>query len=318
MKILAFSLCLTLFFISCDNNFELIEEPTSPNVISKGAYAKLISESPRILDLSQPNATNYEFTVEFVDIDMGNTVREFQLDIGFNDKSIEDQDLSTGRSLFTTLEEFETLNNGTTGLSFKIRLQDIIDHFGIDNYDLSGDDEFKFYTRVITNDGGVYSSENSSATVRGGSFQSFFEFTLVTQCIIPDDMFTGEYLYSFVQSGPLPSGDPLGFDGSTVTLKNTGPTTRSFDFLYLPVFNSGENSILEYPLIFNCDQVKSGSFLTNLGCKPNQRIGIGEGMDFYEVDLSDDTFIRVGGVEFQPDGGCGVSPKEFVFVLTKK
>ncbi len=162
----------------------------------KGAYPRRITETDKLINLFDVAGSNYEYTIEFVDLEQGNLVAEYVLDLVYEDNNPDNGDNSTGPIQFRSWSagDFETNADGFKGLSnIRITGPEAIAAAGLSEDQVLAGDEFQFQGRVITTDGAVFTASNSSAAVNGSAFRGHFNFTLPAGC--PSSL-DGTYNYS--------------------------------------------------------------------------------------------------------------------------
>ena len=144
----------------------------------KGAYVKLLSESPRELDLANLGSASYTYDVEFVDFDNGNLVNQYDLTVEFLDNNPDNGDDSAGPLDFKSFSsgEFTTTAAGFKGFSTTITLNELLTLFNISADKLIANDRFRVRGTITLNDGRQFAFANSSAAVNGDAFQGHFPF----------------------------------------------------------------------------------------------------------------------------------------------
>ncbi len=151
----------------------------------KGAYVKLIDEGSRILDLSNIPGAAYNYSVEFVDLEEGDLVAEYNIDVNFDDNTPGNGDQSAGPVRFRSIPASE-FTEGPTGFkaldNIEIKLTDLLAAFGYTEADLALGDVFQIDGEVVLNDGSSFRAGNSSAAVNGSAFQGHFAFDLNATC----------------------------------------------------------------------------------------------------------------------------------------
>ena len=162
----------------------------------KGAYVKFVDESGIQLVnlLSQANfdASQYQYSVEFIDGSGGTRVTQYVLNVEYDDVTGANSQgpvvlRSYDASSFT---ESEAGNKGVSNIT--ITSADLTGAFGLTYADLNAGDNFEIKGELVTADG-TWNSTNSSATVNGTAFQGFFDFDMPAGC--PSDL-TGTFNYS--------------------------------------------------------------------------------------------------------------------------
>jgi len=284
---------------------------------TKGAYVRLLNDTPRLLDLANLSTAQYSYDIEFVDIEQGNLVSVYEVFVSFVDNNIDNGDSSQGNELLRSISasEFGTSDRGFKSTAQTVTLSELLSLFGLAAEDIKANDQFVFDGKIILQDGASYGAENSSAAVNGSAFAGHFDYTLKATCVLPDNLFVGDYIMTYEDQGNLAFGlAPLGDDGKTVTLSVTGPTTRSFDFVYLEAGGFGQPAT-GFDMEWICDQVIAAVPDAGLGC--GGTITFGNSATVFPADITDDSVIIIGAEEWADDGGCGVPAQDVIIKLTK-
>lgn len=160
----------------------------------KGAYARFVSDQGSTLVnlLEAESASSYTYTVEFVDLEQGNLVAEYVLELIYNDNDPDNGDNSSGPSVFKSFSpsDFTTNDKGLKEITVNVTAAEMTAAAGTTFDALSAGDEFTLDGRVVLQDGSQFGRENSSATVNGSAFRGFFDITFNCNC--PSDL-TGSY-----------------------------------------------------------------------------------------------------------------------------
>ena len=284
---------------------------------TKGAYVRLVNDTPRLLDLANLGTASYTYDVEFVDIEQGDLVSVYEIFVSFVDNNADNGDSSQGNTLLRSISasEFGSSDRGFKNTSQTVTLSELLTLFGLSADDIKANDQFVFDGNIILEDGASYGAENSSAAVNGSAFAGHFDYTLKATCVLPDNLFVGDYIMTYEDQGNQAFGlAPLGDDGKTVTVTATGPTTRSFDFIYLEAGGFGQPAS-GWNMEWICDQVIAAVPDAGLGC--GGTITFGNSPTVFPADITDDSVIRVGALEWDDDGGCDVPAQDVIIVLTK-
>ena len=161
----------------------------------KGAYIKLMNESDKLVnvfDESTISASSYSYSVEFVDVDDGDKVTEYKLDLIYEPVSGNDITVSSfkswGPDAFTDSESGLKSLQGIT-----ITAPEILSALGVSADDLAPGDNFAFKGYITLDDGQVFGFDNSSSSVRGSAFQAHFDFDIPAAC--PSDL-SGTFEYT--------------------------------------------------------------------------------------------------------------------------
>ncbi|MEL6924049.1 MAG: hypothetical protein AAFO94_08375 [Bacteroidota bacterium] len=194
--------------------------------LGKGAYVKLLeSAGSETVNLFDPQSFEFDYSVEFVDIDQGNTVSEFRLEMLYIDNNQSNGDKSAGPNVWKTFSsgEFDTTERGFKGKQdIKITLNDFLSTTGVTVDDLLSGDQFRIKSYLVTNDGTTFGADNSSAAVNGDAFGGFFDVSFVAKC--PTGL-SGTYPFE-TTSIWCPEGNTA---TGEVTISSSGGESYAFD-----------------------------------------------------------------------------------------
>lgn len=163
-----------------------VDESRAPIVTfdsaGKGAYVKFVDQSGstllNLLTQADFDASSYTYSVEFVDGENGARVTSYDLTVTYSGSG-ETRDLrSYSASDFTAQN---TVRGGLGVSNVTITAADVTSPFGLSYSDLSPGDAFDV-EGFITTENGTYGFSNSSASVRGGAFQGFFDIAMSANC----------------------------------------------------------------------------------------------------------------------------------------
>lgn len=185
---------ITMFAFSCAT------EERGPIVdlanLETGAYPRLVTETDKLFNLFDIAGSSYTYQVEFVDIEGGEQVAEYAVDLVFDDNDPSNGDQSTSVSDYITLSPNQ-LTPGEFGYlrgpEITVNGPDLLTALGLSADDVSPGDEFDFVGRVVLTDGRIFDQNNSSATVTGNVFRGHFNFTMPAGC--PSDL-AGTFAYT--------------------------------------------------------------------------------------------------------------------------
>ena len=234
-KFLLFFGAILILATSCkDENLAPI---ATFDAAEKGAYPALIEEGVRDINLFDIAGSSYTYTVEFIDLEGGNLVSEYSLQLSYEDGDASDGDNSAGPTEFRSwpASSFETNANGNKGISnITITANEAMAAFGLS--DLGPGDVFKFVGRVTTTSGQSFGAANSSAAVNGAAFRGHFNFSLTAIC--PSAL---EGTYTAISTGIWCGADD-GYE-TTVTFSKDGKTAYDIDDFsfgaYDPCYGAG-------------------------------------------------------------------------------
>ena len=219
-----------LFVVGIFTFFSCADDELSPIITfdkaGKGAYVRLLQETDsKLINLFDINSLTYTYDVEFVDLEQGALVSEYNLSLVVEDKTPDNgADVSTGPVAFRSYSssDFSTNSNGFAGLEgITITSPELLSAAGINPEDLGPGDEFQIIGTITTVEGQTFGAANSSAAVRGDAFQGHFNYTFAASC--PSSL-EGSYPYDGFDywCGEDPSS-------GTVTVTAIGAGVYTFD-----------------------------------------------------------------------------------------
>lgn len=166
------------------------------DTVEKGAYPRLVSETDKLINLLDIAGSSYTYTVEFVDIQGGELVEEYIIDLVYDDNNPDNGDNSVGPVEFLrfNVADFKEGDEGfIQAPTITITGPEALAAAEVSEESVLAGDNFNFQGRIVLTDGRVFSQSNSSATITGPAFLGHFNFTLPAAC--PSDL-TGSYEYS--------------------------------------------------------------------------------------------------------------------------
>lgn len=189
LKIFIFSGVLGCLLFSC------ADESLSPIITfdqaEKGAYIRLIEEGDKLVNLFDISGSVYNYSVEFIDLEDGDLVAEYNLDLTY--EGVDGTTAGPVRYKSFSPSDFTTTEAGLKGVTnISIPASDFISALGLKEDDIMPGDNFAFDGSIVLTTGAVFGAENSSATVRGAAFRGHFDYNLPAGC--PSDL-TGSYSY---------------------------------------------------------------------------------------------------------------------------
>jgi len=178
LKIFILSGVLSCLLFSC------ADDSLSPIITfdqaEKGAYVRLIESGNSLVNLFNISGSVFDYSVEFIDLEDGDLVAEYNLDLTY-----EGADGSTAgpvRYKSFTPSEFKTTEAGLKGVDVSIPATEIIAALGLKEEDIQPGDNFAFDGTLVLTTGAQFGRENSSATVNGSAFRGHFDYTLPAGC----------------------------------------------------------------------------------------------------------------------------------------
>lgn len=255
---------LLLLVSSCaDDNLKPI---LTFDQVTKGGYVRLVSLTTGEYDLQNYNSTAYQYSVEFVDLEQGALITQYDLNVSFTDNH--GGGTSGGPVLYRSWSagDFGTNANGFKNLDdITIPITEVAALFGLSEADFVAGDVFTFEGSVTLSDGNVYSFDNSSAAVNGSAFQGWFKFTAKVTCPLDNSVFTGDYMLSYDDDSDLDEGFGESLVKEVVTLRTVSgsSTQRAFDCTYLAVFGGFGVTVTMDFVCVSLDFLESN---TGVGC----------------------------------------------------
>jgi hypothetical protein len=165
----------------------------------QGGYPRLLQQTNKLINLFDISGSVYQYTVEFVDLEKGNLVTEYRLELTYDDNNPENGDKSLGPIVYKTFgpSDFTDSENGHKSVTVTIPATEAIAAAKSTPAEIKAGDNFFFKGFVTLKDGGVYGAANSSSSVRGAAFRGHFDFTMPAAC--PSNL-AGTYQYVTTES----------------------------------------------------------------------------------------------------------------------
>jgi hypothetical protein len=306
------------------------DEDAAPVIVFEelevGAFPFLNELKTAEFDLADLAGSAYEMDIYFVDGVGGDNIAQYNVFVAFDDNNPDNGDLSTETTLYKsfTPSDFAALGaKGNLGLTVRIPFTEIAAFVGAGSEgDVISGDRFQFRSEVVTTGGTVCSSVNATPAVTQ-AFGGIWNFNVNATCPLSPDAFVGAYTCSYgtvYDAFPLfgaavqPFGPaPLAL-GVTLSTVSGSSTRREFDYgpYLLPGygFATGGNT-----LEFACTIMTTNNIDSGAGCGGGSIQAAQVGVSTF--DLNDDSTWTIEYSDFDPDGGCGVSPIGFSIVFTK-
>jgi len=302
------------------------------NELEIGAFPFLNELKTAEFDLADLAGSAYEMDVYFVDGEAGAKVAQYNIFVTFDDNNPDNGTIDANEMLYRSLtpSDFAPLGDkGNLGTTVRIPFSDVAAFVGAgaDGAVISGD-RFQFRTEIVTTSGTTFNSVNSTPAVTN-AFGGIWNFNVNATCPLSDDQFTGNYALEYgsvydafplfgamVQPfGPTIGSDPGNPNPVTLSTVAGSSTRRSFNYgVYLvPGYKFSTSDIT---LEFACDVVTSSNIDSGAGCGSGTIQAAQDGVATF--DLDDDSTFTIEYLDFNPDGGCGVSPIGFSVVFTKQ
>lgn len=152
--------------------------------VTIGAYPRLVESGNSLINLFDVDGSRFDYTVEFKDGEGGQRVAEYVIEMTYEDNNPGNGDGSAGPVEFRrfTPSDFTTNENGLLEVSVSITANEAISAAGTTAEALEPGDEFNFVSRVVLQDGSVYTDANSAPQITSAAFRGFFDFTMPASC----------------------------------------------------------------------------------------------------------------------------------------
>lgn len=221
-KILLFFGAILILATSCKD--EDLAPIATFDAAEKGAYPAVTEQGNTLVNLLDVAGSAFTYSIEFIDLEQGNLVSEYRLQLTYEDNDASNGDNSVGPIDFRSwsASEFETNANGNKGISnITITANELLTLVGVTEDQVTAGDNFRFTGRVTTTAGQTFTAANSSAAVNGAAFRGFFNFTMPAAC---PSALEGDYAYFTASSSAVcPNGNTNAADiNGTVTVNALG------------------------------------------------------------------------------------------------
>ncbi|MFK7806507.1 MAG: hypothetical protein AB8F74_01780 [Saprospiraceae bacterium] len=290
-----------------------------------GAYVRFVDQRGNAeFDLANVASSAFEYDVDFVSLDGGSRVAEYIVTAQFIDNTAFKGDDSKPRSVYKTVSSsaFTPSAKGNPGTTVVVSFQELLGVFGLSEDQITASDQFALFGAVRTDDGAEYTSNNSTATIRGSAFQGFFDIPVNVTCPLPSDVFVGDYTATF--DGAAGGGYGVPFAEGTYTLSTVAgsSTQREFSVTYLPQI--GGFGPYSFTIDFVCDKTDVIGMVSGVGCVSGS-LTIGAVIDpdsglkvSPAVDIADDSSFSIIMNEGTETTGCAAISETMTRVVFTK
>ena len=272
--------------------------------LGKGAFPRLISRtSPQEFDIRNLGSAKYDMSVDFTDIDKGNTVTKYDFYVSYKDNT--GGTSTKAEKLFKSYGsgDFITSEAGKKGLTVSFSYTELAAALGLTDADISYNDQFKFRTTVTNTDGIEFGSHNTTPDIPA-SLSGLFDWNITTTCPL-GDLFTGAYTLSYENPPTGALGVVFGATPGAVTLAKGTTSTRTFKIVYLPDGKTAAQktaATVTVTLTFACNEIRMSKITTKLTCGQG-RVTITQDAPTPFTFDSDGSF-KLQLTEFATNGGC--------------
>jgi len=287
---------VALLFAACDDGDKVFDEIIAAE--QRGAILRTVDLVSNELPIGQAGAFSVDLEVQ--DQENGTLVSSVEVFVGFNDLSeevgpgtnVDEAFLESINSSSFTVGEF-----GLPRFSYTITLAELLSFVGRTEADITGGDQFPVRFELVLNDGRRFSTADNSGTLTGSYFNSPFTYNPTVICPVPETAFTGTYLLTQNNDGPLGAT----FEEATVQITATGGTSRSIAVNAYPQFGGFARNFL-FDLI--CDNISVQDVDTGLACTAGEpTVQYTAAATTTSYDLADDSVINIIFTEI--GGSCG-------------
>lgn len=164
-------MALAMVFTAC-------EDPDKAPIVTfdsalHGIYPRLLSEEGallvNLLSETEFNASNYSYTIEFVDDNAGQNVAEVYVELVYSPAT--GDDLAAVEVVRIPASSLTPSENGFLQTTIEVNSTTLASAVGRSYADFAAGDEFQISTVIVHNNGTEFRSTNSSSSVRGAAFQ---------------------------------------------------------------------------------------------------------------------------------------------------
>ncbi len=300
---------LVLLFSACEEGDKVFDQIVEAE--QRGAVLRTVNLVSNELPIGQSDGA-FSVELEIQDQENGTLVNGVEVYVGFNDLT-EEVGLGTNvtEALFETVSTsaFSIGEFGLPRFSYSITLPELLSFVGRSEADITGGDQFPIRFELVLTDGRRFSAGQNSGTLTGSYFSSPFVYNPTVICPIAEGAFTGTYLLTQLNDGPLGTT----FESVNVEITATGGTSRSIAVNAYPQFGGFARNFL-FDLI--CDNIAVQDVDTGLAC-----VGGGAPVEYTAAattttyDQTDDSVIDIIFTEI--GGSCGADV-DVSFTLTKQ
>lgn len=145
--------------------------------LETGSYIRLVENSDILVDLDAFDDYTHTYTVEFVSPTQGSDVESYTADLVFKGSDT----ITVNDFVSLVSSDFSVNDDGFVEATISFTSADLLSAIGLEEVDLSPEDEFEFLGEIVT-PSNTFNSVNSSATVEGAFFQGYFDFSLFVGC----------------------------------------------------------------------------------------------------------------------------------------
>ena len=299
---------------SCSSDDKKVD--TVQATVERGAVLRTLSLSGGALDVLDTSATT---TIELEEQDHqdGALLSEVRVFVDLDDNT-DDETTTTSEAFVKAIpsSDFIVGEFGLPRTTLSITLGEMVTALGLDFGDYNCGDAFLLRLELELTDGRVFSSDDVTGTVQGGSFfSSPFQYRVNLIAPLPsEDLYTGQYQLTSITPGIFGVND---FVDGEYTIESTGNTIRVIkDALTFPAFGPFGPVDIEFQFI--CGEIVMSS-AQGMGAGCGATIQNGPALvdnSTYDLANPDDTDFIINFTSDEVDD-CGTGGAQGSIRLTK-
>ncbi len=307
-----FAISALVFSCSEDDKLTVVIQEN----VERGAVLRTISITGGSWNVTDETET-FTIVLEEQDIEDGDLLGEVRVYVDLVDNT-DDATTTTNETLVTTLTaaDFAGDVNGLPRTTYSLSLAEAAQALGIALGDYNCGDEFNVRLELELTDGRVFSNNNVTGTVQGGSFfASPFNYRIPLILLLPSDtLFTGQYQLTTTSNGSFGVAD---WADGTYTIEAIDNVTRVIRGVPpYPAFGAFPGVDIQFAFV--CNEIIYGANQgTGVGCGGSIEHSSAAVNTTFDITNPDDSDFTINFTSNSADGGCGTTPSQAAFRLTK-
>lgn len=308
------SFVLAAVLLSCSEDDKLTV--TIQDTVERGAVLRTVSLTGGSWNVTDDTET-FDIEWEFQDIEDGGLLEEVRVFADLVDNT-DDSTTDTDETQVATIpaSEFSPGVNGLPRTTYQLTLGEVAAALGIALGDYNCGDEFNLRIELELTDGRVITNTDLTGTVAGGSFFSSplnYRVPLIL-LLSSDELFTGQYQLTTTSNGSFGVADWLDGVYTVEAIDNVTRVIRGVP--PYPAFGAFPGVDIQFAFV--CDQIIYGASQgTGVGCGGSIEHSSAETNTTFDIQNPDDSDFSINFTSNSADGGCGTTPSQASFRLTK-